>query len=200
MNVIPRLALLPCSAFYLYLSMVSDQSLALFAAGGFMTALIILVLRGINEEISPVEAGSLWLIALSAFLSAVPTLASIHSPGLCTDQVATYEIAMLFSIYGGIILGAHQLSKHFLPADMKAMSKPRARRFMSVPGHSMWILTLPFLATGYLMFSMGTCAADNPYLLSFPLMSLFPIGLVAFLVGGITRNQKAIVKSKMEFA
>jgi hypothetical protein len=36
--------------------------------------------------------------------------------------------------------------------------------------------------------------------MSFPMMSLFPIGLVAFLVGGIIRNKKAIVKSNMEIA
>jgi hypothetical protein len=200
MNVIPRLALLPCSAFYLYLSMVSDQSLALFAAGGFMVALIILVLRGINEDISPVEAGTLWLIALSAALSAVPTLASIHSPGLCTDQVKTYEFAMMMAIYGGTITGAHHLSKRYLPVDLKTMSKPRARRFMSVPGQTMWLLTLPFFATGYLLFTKGVCAPENPFLMSFPMMSLFPIGLVAFLVGGIIRNKKAIVKSNMEIA
>jgi len=200
MNAIPRLALLPCSAFYLYLSLISDQTLPLIVAAGFMVAVVGFVLRGIGEEVGSVEAGVLWLAALCAFLSAVPTVASVYSPGLCTDQVNTYEIAMILSIYSGTVTGAHQLSKRYLPADLKSMSKLRARRFMSVPGRSMWILTLPFLATGYLLFTKGVCASDNSFLLSFPLMSLFPIGLVAFLVGGITRNQKAIIKSNMEYA
>lgn len=200
MNAIPRLTLLPCSAFYLYLSMISGQTLPLFVAAGFMVALVGLVLRGIGEELGAVEVGILWLVTLCSALSAVPLLASIYSPGLCTDQVNTYEVAMMMAIYGGTITGAHHLSKRYLPVDLKAMSMPRARRFMSVPGQSMWLLTLPFFATGYLVFTKGVCAPENPFLMSFPLMSLFPIGLVAFLVGGIIRNKKAIVKSNMEIA
>jgi len=200
MNAIPRLVLLPCSAFYLYVSIMTGQKLALLMAAGFMLALVMLVLRGINEEISGAERGILWITAITAILAAVPALSSFYTPGVCTDMVSTYEIAMLISIYGGTITAAHLLSKRCLPADMKTMSKMRARRFMSVPGHSMWILTAPFFASGYLTFTKGLCETDNPFLLSMPLMSLFAIGYVVFLVGGITRNKKAIVKSKMEFA
>ncbi len=200
MNAVPRMALLPVSAFYLFVSMVADQGLALFVAGLLMVIVVGLVLRGIADDIGKVEIGTLWLIVITLVLAAVPTVASVYTPGVCTDTASRYEIALLVSIYGGTVVAAHLLSKRFLPADMKAMSKNQARRFMSVPGHMLWILTSPFFASGYLLFWRGTCQADNPFLLIMPLMSLFAIGYVVFLVGGITRNQKAIVKSKMEFA
>jgi hypothetical protein len=153
-----RLSLLPLAILYAWITTWTEDLVVGALAVAMIFTTVLMILRGVKDDISPMEAGVLATLWGALSLAALFPIASRATPGICTDSILTFEIALAFFVTGGIATWAHIWSKHLFPASGKGLTRSEQKWINAVP---VWLVSIISLAPLGLMAATvdrGACA------------------------------------------
>ena len=178
-----RLAPAAAAAIYAWLAAVTGFQELLAVAAVLLLLAAIHILRGLCRP-TTIEGAGVTLLALSAAgLAALPPLAGMITPGLCTDMTITYEIALGIFVYSAMAVIALTLSKRLSGPGAPSLPRRRARKLLWLLPAGLMLLAVPPLP----LVHEGACTPGSRIAALLPIATLFPIGLAIFF-GNLARR------------
>lgn len=191
MHVILRLAVIPVGLLYGYIAATTGNWGASLMAALLLLCFATLVVRGLVEDMEPIEAAVLSGALPASLLATIPYFAIFASPGLCTDMSLHYEISLVASIYLGSALVAQLLSKAIKPFEQVRLSSTNERLISQLQRYA------PVLPLGFLLLALppavtlvweGACAANATHVVAIPALTLPPLALLVLFGSSALRR------------
>jgi hypothetical protein len=168
----------PVGFLYLWLGIFTKFESGIFIGVFCLAFMVIMTLLSPNRDDSEGDWGYVLVAGACLVLASLPAIASIVTPGLCTDGTNMYEGTLLVFMYLSAVLIGHSTSK--------AAFKKRGPKHLKIVRLAPLLMTAA-LAVSFLMYRDGLCMTDNTYMLFSFAISIPLFGVLSFYISALRR-------------